>query len=48
MLWIPHCLDNRITDGDGAVSLMRRQRFTLEEDLWYSFLLEAESTQKSQ
>jgi hypothetical protein len=32
---LPHSLDNRLTDG-GALDN--------EEDSWYSFLLEAEST----
>jgi hypothetical protein len=33
MLKIPHCLDNWLTDGGEAVSLTRRPRFTLQEDL---------------
>jgi hypothetical protein len=37
-------LDNRLTDGGKVVSLMRRPPFTPQEDSWYSFLLEAEST----
>jgi hypothetical protein len=40
----PHFLDNRPTDGGKVVSLMRRPPFTPQEDAWYSFLLEAEST----
>jgi hypothetical protein len=41
---LPHFLDNRLTDGGEAVSLTRRPPFTPQEDPWYSFLLEAEST----
>jgi hypothetical protein len=37
-------LENRLTDGGEVVSLMRRPPFTPQEDSWYSFLLEAEST----
>jgi hypothetical protein len=37
-------LENRLTDGGKVVSLMHRPPFTLQEDSWYSFLLEAEST----
>jgi hypothetical protein len=33
-----------MADGGKVVSLARRQPFTLQEDSWYSFLLEAEST----
>jgi hypothetical protein len=40
---LPHFLDNRVTDG-GEVSLTRRPPFNPQEDSWYSFLLEAEST----
>jgi hypothetical protein len=40
---VPHLLDNRLKDGGKVVSLTRRPRFTLQEDSWYSFLLEAES-----
>jgi hypothetical protein len=39
-LRIPHFLD---TDGGGVVSLTRQQRFTPQEESWYSFLLEAKS-----
>jgi hypothetical protein len=39
-------LDNRLTDGGNFVSLSRRPSFTPQEDSWYSFLLEAESTPK--
>jgi hypothetical protein len=41
---LPLFLDSRLTDGDKAVSLTRRQPFTLQEDTWYLFLLETEST----
>jgi hypothetical protein len=37
-------LDNRLIDGGEVVSLTRWLPFTLHEDSWYSFLLEAEST----
>jgi hypothetical protein len=40
---LPHFLDSRLTDG-GEISLTRRPPFTPQEDSWYSFLLEAEST----
>jgi hypothetical protein len=40
----PNLLDNRLTDGGKVVSLKRRPPFTPQEDSWYSFLLEAEST----
>jgi hypothetical protein len=40
----PHFLDNRLTDGGKVVSPTRRPPFTPQEDSWYSFLLEAEST----
>jgi hypothetical protein len=39
------CLENRLTDGSEVVSLMHRlAAFYPQEDSWYSFLLEAEST----
>jgi hypothetical protein len=42
---LPHFLDNRLTDGGKVVSLTRRQAALYsQEDSWYSFLLEAEST----
>jgi hypothetical protein len=41
---LPHFLDNRLTDGGEVVSLRRRPPFAPQEDSWYSFLLEAEST----
>jgi hypothetical protein len=37
-------LENPITDGGEVVGLTRRPPFTTQEDSWYSFLLEAEST----
>jgi hypothetical protein len=38
-------LDNRLTDGGEVVSLTRRPTALYpQEDSWYSFLLEAEST----
>jgi hypothetical protein len=42
----PH-LDNQLTDGGEVVSLTRRPPFTPQEDFWYSFLLDAESTSGS-
>jgi hypothetical protein len=42
MLRVPRFLDIRLTDGGKVVSLMRRPRFTPQEDSWYSFLLEAD------
>jgi hypothetical protein len=41
---LPHFLDNRLTDGGKVVSLTRRLPFTPQENSWYSFLLDAEST----
>jgi hypothetical protein len=38
---LPHFLDNWFTDGGEVVSLLRRPRFILQEDTWYSVLLEA-------
>jgi hypothetical protein len=43
-LRVPHYLDNQLKDGGEAVSLTLRPPFTPQEDSWYSFLLEAEST----
>jgi hypothetical protein len=37
-------LENRLTDGDNVASLTRRPPFTPQEDSWYLFLLQAEST----
>jgi hypothetical protein len=44
-LRIPDFLGIRITDGDEIVSLTRRPSFSPPEDSWYSFQLEADSTQ---
>jgi hypothetical protein len=41
---LPHFLDNRLIDCCKVVSLTCRPPFTPQEDSWYSFLLEAEST----
>jgi hypothetical protein len=42
---LPHFLENRITDGGEVVSLTPRQASLYpQEDSWYAFLLEAEST----
>jgi hypothetical protein len=42
---LPHFLDNLLTDGGEIVSLTRiTTALRSEEDSWYSFLLEAEST----
>jgi hypothetical protein len=41
---VRHFLDNRLTDGGEVVSLIRRSQLYPQEDAWYSFLLEAEST----
>jgi hypothetical protein len=38
-------VDNRLTDGGEIVRLTRRRPFTPQEDSWYSFLLEAVSSQ---
>jgi hypothetical protein len=43
-LRLPHLLDSRLTDGGEVVSIMRLPPFTLQENSWYSFLLEAKST----
>jgi hypothetical protein len=43
-LRVPHCLNNRLTDGGKVVNLTPRPTFTPQEDSWYSFLLEAESS----
>jgi hypothetical protein len=44
MLGIPHSVNNLLTDGGEVVGLSYRSALTLQEDSWYSFLLEAEST----
>jgi hypothetical protein len=41
---LPHFLDNWLKVGGEVDSLTRRPPFTPQEDSWYSFLLEAEST----
>jgi hypothetical protein len=42
---LPHCLDNRLTDGGEVVSIKRLPAVLyLHEHSWYSFLLEVEST----
>jgi hypothetical protein len=42
---LPHFLDNRLTDGSEVVNLTRQQAALFpQEDFWYSFLLEVEST----
>jgi hypothetical protein len=41
---LPHILDILLTGGDEVVRLMHQLPYTLHEDLWYSFLLKAEST----
>jgi hypothetical protein len=43
-LRLPHYLNSRLTDGSKVDSLTRRLPFTPQEDSWYLFLLEAEST----
>jgi hypothetical protein len=40
----PTFSDIRFTEGGKVVSPKRRPLFTPQEDSWYSFLLEAEST----
>jgi hypothetical protein len=40
----PTFSDIRLTDGGKVVSPRRRPLFTPQEDSWYSFLIEAEST----
>jgi hypothetical protein len=41
---IPYFLDNRLTDGGEVVSLNVPTALYPQEGLWYSFLLETEST----
>jgi hypothetical protein len=43
-LRLPHFRDSQFTDSGEVVSLTRRPPFTQQEDSWYLFLLEAEST----
>jgi hypothetical protein len=40
---LPYFLDNRLTDG-GELSVLRTAALYPQEDSWYSFLLQAEST----
>jgi hypothetical protein len=42
---LPYFLDNGPTDGGEVVSLTHRPHLKPQEDSWYSFLLEPESTQ---
>jgi hypothetical protein len=44
MLRIPHCLDNKLTDGGKVVSLTRAALYSPETFFyfWYSFLLATE------
>jgi hypothetical protein len=39
---------DRLTDIGAVVGLKRQRRFTLQEDSWYSFLLEAKPTPELQ
>jgi hypothetical protein len=41
---LPHCLDNQLTYGDEVARLTHRSPFTPQENCWYSFLFDAEST----
>jgi hypothetical protein len=41
---LPHYLDNRLKDGGKVVSLALQPPFTPQEDSWYSFVIETEST----
>jgi hypothetical protein len=43
-LRLPHFLNNRLTKGGEDFNFTCRPPFTPQEDFWYSFLLEAEST----
>jgi hypothetical protein len=46
---LPHFLHNRLTDGGEVVSLTHLPvALYTQEDSWYSFLLEAESTPGTQ
>jgi hypothetical protein len=40
---LAHCLDNRLKDVGKIVRPTRRPPFSLREDFWYTFLLDAES-----
>jgi hypothetical protein len=44
---LSHFLENRLTDGSEVVSSTRQPLFIPQEDSWYSFLLEAESTPRA-
>jgi hypothetical protein len=46
-LRLPHFLEHRLTDGGEVVSLTLRPLLYHQEDSWYSFLLEAESTPRA-
>jgi hypothetical protein len=41
---LPHFLGSRLTDGGEVVNLTQTDALNPQEDSWYSFLLEAEST----
>jgi hypothetical protein len=41
---LPYFLYNQHTVGDETLRVKRRPRFTSQEDSWYSFQFEAEST----
>jgi hypothetical protein len=43
-LGLQHFLDDLLIDGGEVISLIHRPPFAPQEDSWYSFLLEAEST----
>jgi hypothetical protein len=43
---LAHFLDNRLTDGSEVISLTRRPCFHPQEDFWYPFLIEAQSTSR--
>jgi hypothetical protein len=42
---LSYILDSRVTDGGEVVGLKRRPPFIPQKESWYSFMLEAESTQ---
>jgi hypothetical protein len=41
---LPQFLDSQLTDGGKVVSLRHLPSYISQENSWYSFLLEAEST----
>jgi hypothetical protein len=41
---LSHFLENRLTDGGGLPALRAGRHLPPQEDSWYSFLFEAEST----